>query len=166
MILEREYFHIFILSRKTSKVRRLKVNNKTFKIIFYLLAFVFLSTTFFFCDYIQIKKKGVELNQLRHEAHIQNSQIHFFSSQIETLENQLSNLKDFDKKIRIIVNLEKEQENTPAAGVGGPSPSDIREKLKSEKDQKGLIQQMRTDIERLQSEAVYREKSLSELERF
>ena len=165
MILERECFHIFILGRKTSKVRRLKINNKTFKIIFYLLASVFLSTTFFFCDYIQVKKKVFELDQLRHEMHIQNSQIDFFSGQIQTLEKQLSNLKDFDKKIRIIANLEKEQENSPAAGVGGPSPSDIREKLKSEKDQKGLIQQMRTDIERLQSEAAYREKSLSELER-
>jgi murein DD-endopeptidase MepM/ murein hydrolase activator NlpD len=163
--LEREYFHIFILGRKTSKVRRLKVSTKTFRIAFYLLGFVFLSTTFFFCDYIQIKKKGFEISQLRHEAHIQNSQIHFFSGQIETLEKQLSNLKGFDRRIRIIANLEKGQENSPMGGVGGPSPSDIREKLKSEKDEKGLIQQMRTDIERLQSEATYRERSLSELER-
>jgi murein DD-endopeptidase MepM/ murein hydrolase activator NlpD len=37
--------------------------------------------------------------------------------------------------------------------------------LKSEKDEKGLIQQMRTDIERLQSEAISREESLSELEK-
>ena len=50
-------------------------------------------------------------------------------------------------------------------GMGGPSPSDVREKLKSEKDEKGLVQQMKTDVERLQSEAMSREESLSELEK-
>jgi murein DD-endopeptidase MepM/ murein hydrolase activator NlpD len=50
-------------------------------------------------------------------------------------------------------------------GMGGPSPSDIREKLKGEKDENGLIQQMQTDIERLQSEAMSREDSLSEIEK-
>jgi len=50
-------------------------------------------------------------------------------------------------------------------GVGGPSPSDIREKLKAEKDETGLAQQMRSDIERLESEATSQEESLSELEK-
>ena len=50
-------------------------------------------------------------------------------------------------------------------GMGGPSPSDIREKMKVGKDDKGLIQQMKMDIERLQSEATSRGESLSELEK-
>ena len=81
------------------------------------------------------------------------------------MEKQLSKLKDFDKKIRIIANLERSQESTPFMGMGGPSPSDIREKLKGEKDEKGLVHQMKSDIERLQSEATSQEVSLSELEK-
>ena len=41
-------------------------------------------------------------------------------------------------------------------GMGGPSPYDIREKLKAERDQSGLVHQMKTDVERLQSEAMDR----------
>jgi murein DD-endopeptidase MepM/ murein hydrolase activator NlpD len=74
-------------------------------------------------------------------------------------------LKDFDKKIRIIANLEKGQGTAAFMGMGGPSPSDLRDKLKSEKDEKGLVQQMRADVDRLQTEAVSREESLSELEK-
>jgi DNA repair ATPase RecN len=85
----------------------------------------------------------------------------FFSGRIEDLETQLSKLKDLDKRIRIIANLEKGQETTPVAGIGGPSPSDIREKLKSMRDEEGLVRQMKTDIEHLQSEATSREESLS-----
>ena len=50
-------------------------------------------------------------------------------------------------------------------GMGGPSPSDVREKLRAEKNETGLVQQMRTDVERLKSEAMSQEESLSELEK-
>ena len=163
--MDKDYFNILIFGQKTSKTRHLRIHKKTFKIGLYLLAFGLLSTIFFFCDYIQVRKKTFELNHLRFETQEQRSKIHFFSSKIEDLEGQLSKLKDFDKKIRIIANLEKGHETTSFMGMGGPSPSDVREKLKSEKDEKGLVQQMRTDIERLKSEAASREESLSELER-
>jgi murein DD-endopeptidase MepM/ murein hydrolase activator NlpD len=163
--LDKEYINILVFGHKTSKTRHLKIRRKTFKVVLYLFGFALLSTTFFFCDYIQVKKKVFELNRLRQETQTQKSQLHFFSSKIEDLEKQLSKLKDFDKKIRIIANLERGQESTPFMGMGGPSPSDIREKMKGEKDDKGLIQQMKMDIERLQSEATSRGESLSELEK-
>jgi len=163
--LEKDYFNILIFGQKTSKTRHLRIHKKTFKIGLYLLAFCLLSTIFFFCDYIQVRKKGFELTQLRSETEEQRSKIHFFSSKIEDLEKQLSRLKEFDKKIRIIANLEKGQETTPFVGMGGPSPSDVREKLRAERDETGLVQQMRTDVERLKSEAMSREESLSELEK-
>jgi len=163
--LDKEYFNILIFGHKSSKTRHLRIHKKTFKIVLYLLAFALLSTTFFFCDYIQVKKKAFELGRLREETQTQKFQIHFFSARIEDLEKQLSKLKDFDKRIRVIANLERGQETSPFMGMGGPSPSDIREKLRIEKDEKGLIQQMRSDVERLQSEAVTREESFSELEK-
>lgn len=163
--MDKEYINILVFGHKTSKTRHLKIRRKTFKVVLYLFGFALLSTTFFFCDYIQVKKKAFELNRLRQETQTQKSQLHFFSSKIEDLEKQLSKLKDFDKKIRIIANLERGQESTPLMGMGGPSPSDIREKMKVGKDDKGLIQQMKMDVERLQSEAVSREESLSELEK-
>jgi murein DD-endopeptidase MepM/ murein hydrolase activator NlpD len=163
--LDKDYFNILVFGQKTSKTRHLRIHKKTFKIGLYLLAFGLLSTIFFFCDYIQVRKKTFELNQLRQETQEQRSKIHFFSSKLEDMEKQLSKLKDFDKKIRIIANLEKGQETASFMGMGGPSPSDVREKLRTEKDEKGLVQQMRTDIERLKLEAMSQEESLSELEK-
>ena len=165
MTLDKEFYNILIFGHKTSKTRHLKIRKKTVKISFYLIGFALLSTTFFFCDYIQVKKKAFELGRLRQETQNQRSQIQFFSARIEDLEKQLSKLKEFDKKIRIIANLERGQETTASMGMGGPSPSDIRDKLKKEKDDAGLVHQMKTDVERLQSEAMSREDSLSELEK-
>jgi len=164
-VLDKEHYNILIFGPKTSKTRHLKIHKKTFKIALYLFAFFLLSATFFFCDYIQVKKKVFQLGRLRQEAEAQKSQIHFFSSKIEDLEKQLSKLKDFDKKIRIIANLERGQETTSLMGMGGPSPTDVREKLKGEKDDRGLVRQMKADVERLQSEALSQEVSLSEIEK-
>ncbi len=163
--MDKDYFNVLVFGQKTSKTRNFRIHKKTFKIGLYLLGFALLSTIFFLCDYIQIRKKTFELSQLRQQTQEQKSKIHFFSSKIEDLERQLSRLKDFDKKIRIIANLEKSQETTSFMGMGGPSPSDVREKLRVEKDEKGLAQQLRTDIERLESEATSQEESLSELEK-
>jgi len=163
--LDHDHITILIFGHKTSRTRHLKFRKKNVKIGLYLLAFAILSVTFFFCDYIQVKKKAYEVAQLRQQTEIQRSQIHFFSSKIEEMEKQISRLKDFDKRIRIIANLEKGQETAPFIGMGGPSPSDLRDKLKGEKDEKGLVHQMKIDVDRLQSEAATQEMSLSELEK-
>ena len=162
--MDKEYLNILIFGHKTSKTRHLRIHKKTFKVLLYVSAFALLSVTFFFCDYIQVKKKAFELSRLRQETRSQKSQIEFFSGRIGDLEKQLSRLKDFDKRIRIIANLEKGQETTPFMGMGGPSPSDVRDRLGVESDTKGLVRQMKTDIERLQAEAVSQEGSLSELQ--
>jgi murein DD-endopeptidase MepM/ murein hydrolase activator NlpD len=163
--LDKEYFNILIFAHKTAKTRQLRISKKTFKIIGYLFTVVLLFAIFFLCDYIQVKKKHFELNQLHQEMQAQESQIQFYSSRIGDLEKQISKLKDFDKKIRIFANLERGQETPPSMGMGGPSSSDIRERLKMEKDEKGLILQMRSDIERLKIEATSLEESLPRLEK-
>ena len=96
----------------------------------YLLVFFQFSITFFFCDYIQVRKKTFLLNQLRQESQIQKSHIQLFSTKIEELEKKLSRLKNIDQKIRIIANLERNQESPPFIGMGGlPSPA-VQRKLK------------------------------------
>ena len=163
--MDNESFSVLIFGQGASRSRHLKVRKKTLKIGCYLVAFALLSGTFFLCDYIQVKKKAFELSRLREETEAQRSQLHFFSGRIESLEKQLSKLKDLDRKIRIIANLEKDQEPGSFLGMGGPSPSDIRDKLKAGEDEKGLVRQMKADVDRLQSEAESQEGSLSELER-
>ena len=95
--MDKEYFNILIFGHKTSKMRHLKIPQEDVsRLSFTSLAFAVLSTTFFFCDYIQVKKKAFELGiDCVRRAQAQKSQIHFFSARIEDLEKQLSKLKEF-----------------------------------------------------------------------
>jgi hypothetical protein len=130
--MNKDYFNILVFGHTTFGIRRLRVKKETLKILIYLLAFFQLSIMFFLCDYIQVKKKTFLLNRLRQESQVRRSQIQLFSAKIEELDKKLSKLKDFDRRVRIIVNLERSHEVTPFIGMGGFSPSATQEKLKEE----------------------------------
>jgi len=135
-MMDKECYNILILGHTTFGIRRLRIKKESFKIGVYLLAFLILSITFFFCDYIQVRKKTFLLNQLRQEAQIQESHIQVFSTRIGDLEKKLTKLEGFDKRIRTIANLEGSGKTTSFIAMGGSPSSRIPEKLDGEGDRK------------------------------
>ncbi|HYA90243.1 MAG TPA: hypothetical protein VEK32_01960 [Thermodesulfobacteriota bacterium] len=134
--MDKDYFNILILGHSTFGIRRLRISKESFKIGVYLLAFLILSITFFFCDYIQVRKKTFLLNQLRQEAQVQQSHIQLFSAKVEDLEKKLTRLKGFDRRIRTIANLEGTGKTTSFIAMGGSSSPGIQERLDEEGDRK------------------------------
>jgi hypothetical protein len=130
--MDKDCFNILVFGHTNFGIRSLRIQKETFKIFFCLLLFFHFSVIFFLCDYIQIKKKALLLNQLHQESQIQRSQIQLFSAKIEELEEKLVKLKHIDMRIRTIANLERGHEVIPFIGMGGPSPSVTHDKLKEE----------------------------------
>jgi len=126
--MDKDTINILVFGHTTFGIRPLRMKKESIRVAAYLLIVFQLLITFFFCDYIQIKKKTFLLNQLRQESQIQRSHIHLFSIKIGELENRLSALKDIDRRIRIIANLERGQEMLPFIGMGGSSFSATRGK--------------------------------------
>jgi len=135
-MMDKEYFNILIMGHTTFGIRRLRIRKERLKIGVYLLAFLLLSVTFFFCDYIQVRKKTFLLNQLRQEAQIQNSHIQLFTVKVEELDKKLAKLKGFDKRIRTIANLEGGEKTTSFIAMGGSPSSRIHGTLEVEENGK------------------------------
>jgi len=134
--MDKDYLNILVFGHPPFGIRRLRIRKERLRMATYLFVFLQLSITFFFCDYIQVRKKTFLLSQLRQESQIQKSHIQLFSTRIKELEKKLSRLKDIDQRIRIIANLERGQEALPFIGMGGSSPAVIGEELGSQKDGK------------------------------
>jgi len=128
--MNKDYLNILVFGHTTFGIRRLRIRKERLRIITYLFVFLQISLTFFFCDYIQVRKKTFSLNQLRQESQIQKSHIQLFAARVEELEKNLSRLKDIDQRIRIIANLERGQETLPFIGMGGLPSSAAQEKLR------------------------------------
>jgi cell division protein FtsB len=126
--MNQECYRIVFFDQGVLRTRHLKIYKRTF----YLIAFLLFFLTIFFCDYIQLKKHALDLNRVRQTVQFQTSQIQFFTMRIEELEGQLSKLMDFDKRIRVIANLERNQEMVSFIGTGGTPPTNRRAKLKTE----------------------------------
>jgi len=124
--MDKDYINILVFGQPTFGTRRLRIKKESFRTGAYLFVFLQLSITFFFCDYVQVRKKTFFLNQLRQESQNQKSHIQLFSTKVKELEQRLSRLKDIDQKIRIIANLERGQETLPFIGMGGSSSSVTR----------------------------------------
>ncbi len=116
--MDKEHYSILIFGPKTSRTRHLKIRKKTFKIALYLFAFALLSTTFFFCDYIQVKKKAFELCPFAPGDPGPKVPDPLFLGKNRRPGKTALQLKDFDKKIRIIANLERGQETNCPHGNG------------------------------------------------
>jgi hypothetical protein len=130
--MDKDYLNILVLGHTTFGIRRLRIKKESFKMGVYLLVLFQLAIIFFLCDYIQVKKRNFLLNRLRQESQVQKSQIQLFSAKIEELEKKLSKLKDVDRRIRTIANLERANEAIPFIGMGGLSPSVAYGKSKEE----------------------------------
>ena len=132
--MDKDYLNILVFGHTPFGMRRLRIKKETLRIGVFLLVFLQLSLTFFFCDYIQVRKKTFLLSQLRRESQVQNSHIQLFSARVEELEKKLTRLKDMDQRIRVIANLERGQEALPFIGAGGSPPAVIGETLKGRKE--------------------------------
>jgi hypothetical protein len=128
--MDQDYLNVLVFGPPPSGIRRLRIKKERLRMASYLLVFLQLSITFFFCDYIQVRKKTFLLNQLRQESQVQKSHLYLFSTRVEELEEKLSRLKDIDQRIRMIANLERGQETLPFIGMGGLPSSAAQEKLR------------------------------------
>jgi hypothetical protein len=130
--MERDSLNILIFGHTTFGTRHLKIRTERFKVLVYLLAFLQLSITFLLCDYVQVKRRQLNVNQLREQSQIQKDEIQFLTASIKEVERKLANLKSIDQRIRRIANLESNQEITSFIGLGGASTSAHRQKLKKQ----------------------------------
>ncbi len=95
--------------------------------------------------------KSLRLNitsQLK-EIETQKQQIRIFAYDINILKNRLLDLNQFEKKIRIIANIEKSGDTESLFGVGGSMPEDLNPPMFPENKHSNLIREMHEQVDSL-----------------
>jgi len=93
----------------------------------------------------------------------QRKQIQTFATEINTLKSKLVELNSFEKKIRIIANLDQSDDNESLFGVGGSIPEDIDPGLELKKKHTTLLREMHEQVDQLNLAAVEQEKGFASL---
>lgn len=143
---------IMFLSEGARKVRQIKVP-KVFITLLLLAAFCgggFL--TWMVRDYRQVKSEVPELARLRSENRQQRVQLLALSQKIDRVDAKMQQLREFDHKLKVMVNMEVGEEDEPFLGMGGSSTSAFDPDQAVEKSHKNLVRLMHQSLETLDDE--------------
>lgn len=160
---------LFLLTSDGSKSHQWKATVKHLKIAIGVAAFIAFVLAFIVVDYSRLKYNTSELYSLRKENTNQRIDLQNFASKIRDLENKVVSLSVFDRKLRIIANIESPKtlnsKGDQLMGVGGGvSPDDAGFLPTTKSKATELISRMNDDIKQLESSANNQERSFTELQ--
>ncbi len=166
--MEKRYYTIFFLSNDASKTRQLRIPVRLLRPILGVGAALLFLFAFVVYDYAKLKYNLNELYRLRGENTAQKIELQNFSSKIRGLESRITRLNIFDKKLRIIANIDAPEDSgdpqEQVMGIGGGAPADAEDYLANPGARlDGLVKEMKDDIGKLELKADKQEESFNEL---
>ena len=159
----KRFFTVLFLPSNPSRVKKLILSEFLIKSLAISAMILLLASSVIFFDYINVKKKEVDLTGLKEQTKIQNVQLQTFADKINDMEVELSRLRSLDTKIRVLTNTKTEEPGVKSGrislgGRGGPEPTPPLSF-----DREALLKDMVAKLDRLNIEAKEQEKSLHEL---
>jgi len=152
----RKKISFVILSSSGAPAKQVCTSKATIRLFAAGLVAVFLAVGYIIYDYYNLREttshlqnREVYLSSQMDEIHLQRKQIQEFASEINALKAKLLALNNFEKKIRIIANIEDTNESDNIFGVGGSIPDDLDAQLPLKEKHNSLMRDMHEQIEQL-----------------
>ena len=157
---------ILLVPDATNRVKRFKV--PSFLPVFFVFIIVSCAAflVFIIRDYQSMKIHSPQLVRLEKENELQKRQLDHLAKRIDQTTQKLVELREFDRKLRIMVNLETSEDKKEFQGVGGSDPILLQPQNNMVKTQKDIVRSMHSAIDNLDREVALCEKDKTELHKF
>lgn len=162
----KDFYTLLILPKKHSAAKKVNLSSSLVTGVSILMMALILLVMYISYDYIHIRREKDELVRLKQQNQEQRKEITGLAGRVEQFASKMEELRQFDKKIRIMANLEKGKDKEQLLGIGGPIPEENRLRARIETDDKSLIKGVHENVDRLMEEALVRESSLADLLEF
>ena len=157
---------IVLVPDGTNKVRQIRFP-RSLAFVFILL---FISCAVFFAwliqDYRAIKDRIPRLAYLEKEREKQKEQFIDLAERIDKISKKMGELKEFDRKLRGMVNLETGEDKAEFRGVGGPDPSVDEPGYTMGRTHRELVGLMHRSLDILEDEIALGKQDKTELHKF
>ncbi|NVL89510.1 MAG: M23 family metallopeptidase [Desulfobacterales bacterium] len=155
-----------IIPENTSHVKQFKFS-RTF--IIFAACFIALGITavsVIVYDYCKLKRALPSMRTLEREATGQRTQIQAFAKKINTLRSDIVALQEFERKIRVIANVERPADQDAVFGIGGSMPEDLDASLPLTEKHNRLLRQMHAQAEHLHDASAIQKVAFEELHKY
>ena len=157
---------IFFLPDGTNRVRQLSFPR-------YLLFFIVLclaSSAAYLCwiigDYQTMKARMDRLAGLQKENEHHKTQFYHLTQRIDDIAKKMCELKEFDRELKGMVNLETGEDSTPLRGMGGSDPALLRPNYSMVKTHKDLVRLMHRSLDQVDVEILADKQYKAEIQKF
>lgn len=165
--MDKRFLTLFVLTNDASKTRQFRLPFKSLKLAGAVSGLFVLVFSFILIDYVRLKAVDIQYGSIDVASAEHKLTLQGFASRIKELEGQLAKLSLFDKKIRIIANMEKEPKQAGSdqqlLGMGGDSVVEEEAFTKPGAKVDELVEKMRGDLMNLEHIATTQEQSFTEL---
>jgi murein DD-endopeptidase MepM/ murein hydrolase activator NlpD len=148
----RKKITIVFLPDASDRVRQLKIPQSLLLGSLVVTLIFALVLTWGLMDYRSIKAKVPRLAQLEDENARQKTQLAALTDKIDRINGKLIELNEFDQKLKIMVNLETDEEGSQFIGIGGSDPSLLNPDYTIEKAHERLVTLMHQSLDNLDTE--------------
>ncbi len=159
----KNFYTLLIVPKEKSAVKKVGLSTTLINGVGVVVAVLVLSLMYVSYDYIHLKREKAELELLRKQTVEQKVEIENLVNRIDGFSARMEELQQFDRKIRIMANLEKQRDKQQLLGIGGPVDDDAELKSKLEAGDRDLIASMHGEINKLNEQAARQRGSFSEL---
>lgn len=154
---------ILLLPDGSSKTRQLKIPKAVFFFSFLFIFAGILGLSWLVQDYWVIKKQMPRLAGLEKENKTKNEQLVALAQRINTMSKKMAESRQFDNQLRVMVNLEPNEDNNQFLGIGGSEPTIQDPDLFREKNHRKLVREMHKSLDILDTEISAQTKSKATL---
>ena len=155
---------LIIIPENTSRVRQFKFSRALIKFAACFLVLSIAAISVIVYDYCRLKRALPSMSALEHEATDQRAQIQTFAEKINTLKSDIVALQEFEKKIRVIANVERPADQDAVFGIGGLMPEELDTDLPLTEKHNALLRKMHIQAEQLHKVSAVQKGALEELQ--
>ena len=105
-------------------------------------------------DYKDVKAKVPEIASLQKQNEQQKVQLTYLGQRIERIHQKMSELNEFDRKLKIMTNLEESEGQGPFIGVGGSEPTMLASNSYVKEPVKDMVRSMHQSLDVLNEDII------------
>jgi len=166
----RKKISFVVLSNSGAPAKQMCASKASIRLVSVFIIACLISVGYVVYDYFQLKQtmvhlqtRAVHLTNELGEIQSQRKQIQEFASEINSLKGHLLTLNNFEKKIRIIANIEKTDDSNNIFGVGGSIPEDLDARLPLMEKHNSLMRDMHEQIDELNRASIHQKGEFESL---
>jgi murein DD-endopeptidase MepM/ murein hydrolase activator NlpD len=152
-----------IVPENTSNVKQVKCSRGFLAVIACFLVVGLAGVGYVFHDYFTLKAMLPSMGALADEVTNQRAQLQLYAQKIRALNSEMETLHSFEKKIRVIANVETSAEQDAVFGIGGTLDEDLDTLPALSDSHANVVRAMHANLEQLEEASIVQKRAFSEL---